>query len=79
MDLGCGLSQSGIDYLKEFWKQAKDRERMKFLFELFDLDGDFQVEKREMIEVFEAMFQYCNVDVAKRQQATLVETVNGLI
>merc|ERR1711990_1176131 len=62
------IPAAGIAYLKEFWKGANLGEKLKFLFELFDLDGDLQVEKSEMLDVFTAMFQYCEVDVAEHRQ-----------
>lgn len=56
------MPEGGIENLKVFWAGSNLREKLQFLFELFDLDGDLQVEKAEMLNVFVAIYQYCNVD-----------------
>jgi len=56
------MPEGGIEALKVFWGATNLREKLQFLFELFDLDGDLQVEKAEMLNVFIAIYQYCDVD-----------------
>ena len=56
------MPEGGIENLKIFWSSSNLKEKLQFLFELFDLDGDLQVEKAEMLNVFTAMYQYCDVD-----------------
>merc|ERR1712048_147034 len=62
VDPNAFMPEGGIENLKIFWSSSNLKEKLQFLFELFDLDGDLQVEKAEMLNVFTAMYQYCDVD-----------------
>ena len=39
------MPEGGIENLKVFWAGSNLREKLQFLFELFDLDGDLHIVK----------------------------------
>ena len=41
------MPEGGIEALKVFWGTTNLREKLQFLFELFDLDGDLHIVKTQ--------------------------------
>ena len=51
-----------IEYLQQFWKESSNKEKLRFLFDLCDLNSNMLVEKSELSTVLHAVFEYCGVD-----------------
>merc|ERR1712071_10024 len=56
------FSNEQLEQLQQFWKMSSMREKLKFIFELCDLNSNMLVEKGELRSVLKGVFEYCGVD-----------------
>ena len=56
------FTEEQIEYLQQFWKESNNKEKLRFLFDLCDLNSNMLVEKSELSTVLHAVFEYCGVD-----------------
>lgn len=68
------FTEEQIEYLQQFWKNSSDKEKLRFLFDLCDLNCNMLVEKSELSTVLHAVFEYCGVD-----DKAHLEEIDGIV